>query len=312
MDVSIIIVNWNTCNLLRQCLQSVFDQRPSFKCEVIVIDNGSSDDSVDMVRREFGQVKLVANQNNRGFAAANNQGISQAKGRYILLLNSDTIILDSAIDKTVTFADGHLDTAVAGCRVLNPDRTLQNTCFMFPSILNWLLFITYLYKLFPTNRFFGREQMTWWSRNDSREVDVVTGCFMLVRKKAIDEVGLMDERFFMYAEETDWCYRFKTKGWKNQFTPNAEIIHIGGASAARLGARRAEMINCSFVRYMFKHWPRERAVTGVYMMALFYLTRLAGLGLKRLVKPEIADHRLLENHLAGLVDIFSYKRHLLP
>jgi GT2 family glycosyltransferase len=171
------------------------------------------------------------NHDNRGFAAANNQAIALAKGRYILLLNSDTIVLDRAIKKTVAYADNHRDTAVIGCRVLNPNDTLQNSCFMFPSNLNWFLFSTY--RLFPRSRFFGREQMTWWSRNDSRDVDVVTGCFMLVRKEAIDQVGLMDERFFMYAEETDWCYRFKARAWKNRFTPDAEIIHIGGASAVR-------------------------------------------------------------------------------
>ena len=312
MDVSVIIVNWNTCDLLRQCLRSVFDQVPSIGIEVIVVDNGSADDSVEMVRREFSQVILLANQDNRGFAAANNQGMTVANGRYILLLNSDTIVLDRAIEKTVAFADQHSDTAVTGCRVLNPDRTLQNSCFMFPSILNWFLFSTYLYRLFPRSRFFGREQMTWWSRNDSREVDVVTGCYMLVRKEAIDEVGLMDERFFMYAEETDWCYRFRAREWKNRFTPDAEIIHIGGASAVKLGARRAQVTNSSFVRYMFKHWSKPRAVTGVYMIALFYVIRLAVLVPKRWLKCHVNDQKLLENHWVGLKDILSYNRHRMP
>ena len=312
IDVSIIIVNWNTCDLLQQCLQSVYAQTSSIDYEVIVVDNGSTDGSVEMVQREFGQAKLLANSDNRGFAAANNQGMAIAKGRYVLLLNSDTIVLDRAIEKTVAFADQHPDTAVTGCRVLNPDYTLQSSCFMFPSFLNWFLFTTYLYRLFPRSRFFGREQMTWWSRNDSREVDVVTGCYMLVRKEAIDEVGLMDERFFMYAEETDWCYRFKAKGWKNRFTPDAEIIHIGGASAAKLGARRAQMIDQSMVRYMFKHWSRPRAVIGVYMNALFYLIRLAVLLPKQLFCRRVTDEKVIENHWTGLKHILSYKRYLEP
>lgn len=311
IDVSVIIVNWNTCDLLQQCLQSVYTQTSSIDYEVIVVDNGSTDGSGEMVQREFGQATLVANRDNRGFAAANNQGMAIAKGRYILLLNSDTVVLDRAIEKTAAFADQHLDTAVIGCRVLNPDHTLQNSCFMFPSLLNWFLFATYLYRLFPKNRFFGREQMTWWSRNDSREVDVVTGCYMLVRKEAIDEVGLMDERFFMYAEETDWCYRFKAKGWKNRFTPDAEIIHIGGASAVKLGARRAQVTNRSFVRYMFKHWSRPRAIVGVYMIALFYLIRLMVLLPKQLVKRHINDQKTIENHWIGLKDILSYRRYLV-
>ena len=160
IDVSIIIVNWNTCDLLRQCLQSVYEQGSS-NYEVIVVDNASSDDSVNMVRREFSQVILLTNSVNRGFAAANNQGMALAKGRYVLLLNSDTIVLDRAIEKTVAYADRNPNTAVTGCRILNPDGTLQNSCFMFPSILNWFLFSTYLYRLFPRSRFFGREQMTW-------------------------------------------------------------------------------------------------------------------------------------------------------
>jgi GT2 family glycosyltransferase len=309
VDVSVVVVNWNTCDLVRQCLRSVYQQSPSIRCEVFVVDNGSSDGSAVMVRREFPQVNLLANQDNRGFAAANNQAVALAKGRYILLLNSDTIVLDRAIEKTVAYADKHRDTAVIGCRVLNPDGTLQNSCFMFPSILNWFLFSTYLYRLFPRSRFFGREQMTWWSRTDSRDVDVVTGCFMLVRKEAIDQVGPMDERFFMYAEETDWCYRFKASGWKNRFTPDAEIIHIGGASAAKLGAQRAQVTNRSLVRYMFKHWPKPRAVIGVYMLAFFYLSRLAILGLKQLVTPQVNDQKLLENHWIGLKDILVYNRH---
>jgi GT2 family glycosyltransferase len=311
-DVSVIVVNWNTCALLHQCLQSVYAEAGSITCEVIVVDNGSTDGSVEMVQREFDDAKLLANSDNRGFAAANNQGMAIAMGRYVLLLNSDTIVLDRAIEKTVAFADHHPDTAVIGCRVLNPDHTLQNSCFMFPSLLNWFLFATYLYRLFPRSRLFGREQMTWWSRNDSREVDVVTGCYMLVRKETIDEVGLMDERFFMYAEETDWCYRFKAKGWKNRFTPDAEIIHIGGASAAKLGARRAQMIDQSMVRYMFKHWSRPRAVIGVYMNAIFYLIRLALLLPKQLFCRHLNDGKVIENHWTGLRHMLSYKRYLEP
>jgi len=237
MDVSIIIVNWNTRDILRGCLSSIFQRTQGIEFEVIVIDNGSSDRSVEMVEAEFPQVVVIANAENRGFAAANNQGIAIAKGRYVLLLNSDTIILDDVIKKTVLFADAHREAAVVGCRVLNADRTLQQTCFMFPSVLNMLLAATYLYKLFPRNRFFGRERMTRWNRNSVSEVDVVTGCFMLVRREAIEQIGLMDERFFVYGEETDWCYRFKKNGWKIMFTPDGQIIHYGGQTTRQMARK---------------------------------------------------------------------------
>jgi len=305
VDVSVIIVNWNTREILRQCLRSVFAETQDIGFEVIVIDNASSDNSVEMVRGEFPGVRLIANTKNVGFAAGNNQGMAIASGRYLLLLNSDTIVLDRAIQTTVAFADAHPDTAVVGCRVLNPDRTLQNTCFMFPSVLNWFLFSTYLYKLFPRSRFFGREQMTWWLREDAREVDVVTGCFMLVRGSAITQVGMMDDGFFMYAEETDWCYRFKCRGWKSRFTPDALIIHIGGASAAKLSARRARITNASFARYMFKHWSRPRAYLGMVMMLLFYVVRLLVLWPKQLLKPNERNRQMLENHWTGFKDILG-------
>ena len=308
IEVSIIIVNWNTVDLLRECLRSVYLETKTISFEVIVIDNASADESVEMVRNEFCEAKLIANTKNLGFAAANNQGIAISEGRYVLLLNSDTVVLDQAIQKSIAFADNYPDTAVVGCRILNPDRTLQNSCFMFPSILNWFLFSTYLYRLFPRNRFFGREQMTWWLRDDPREVEVVTGCFMLVRREAIDDVGTMDDGFFMYAEETDWCYRFKSNGWKNRFTPDAEIIHIGGASAPKLSSNRAQITNASFIRYMAKHWSRPHALVGTFMILFFYAVRLLVLFPKRIFRSNVSDEKLFENHWAGFKDILVGSR----
>lgn len=274
MDVSIIVVNWNTKALLCDCLKSIYEQAGDVDFEVIVIDNASTDGSVEMVKKSFPQVTLIENSENRGFAAANNQGIAIAKGRYVLLLNSDTIVLASAIAKTVSFADSHPEVGVVGCRVLNSDRTLQKTCFMFPSILNMILSSTYLYKLFPRSRFFGRERMTWWDRNDIREVDVVTGCFMLVKREAIEQVGIMDERFFMYGEETDWCYRFKQAGWKILFAPCAEIIHLGGQSARKNAATMTVQLRRSILQFMKKHhgWPAFRVAC--FLTALFFAFRV--------------------------------------
>jgi len=267
VDVSIIIVSWNTRDILCNCLESVYKQTRKVDFEVIVIDNASTDGSAEMIKNKFPQVILIENSENRGFAAANNQGIVLAKGRYILLLNSDTLVLNQTIAETVSFADAHPETAVIGCRILNQDKTLQPTCFMFPSILNMLLSTSYLYKLFPKNKFFGRERMTWWSRSDVREVDVVTGCFMLVRREAIKQVGMMDERFFIYGEETDWCYRFKQAGWKVMFAPVGKIIHLGGQSTRQVRGDMLVQQRISILQFIRKHHSCLK-----YRLACFLVT----------------------------------------
>lgn len=274
MDVSIIIVNWNTKNILRDCLRSVYEQAGDVDYEVIVVDNASTDGSLDMIKSDFERVVLLENAQNKGFATANNQGMEIAKGRYVLLLNSDTVVLDGAIAKTVSFADAHPRAGVTGCRVLNADRTLQPTCFMFPSILNMFLSSTYLYKFFPRSRFFGRERMTWWDRSDVRQVDVVTGCFMLVRREAIDQVGVMDERFFMYAEETDWCYRFREEGWDVTFTPAGQIIHLGGQSTAKKPVAMIVQLRLSILKFIRKHSGRFAQVSARFLTALFFAVRI--------------------------------------
>ena len=274
MDVSIVIVNWNTRNILRDCLTSIYEESGNIQFEIIVVDNASSDGSVEMIKSEFPQVILIKNCKNIGFAAANNQGMAKAKGRYILLLNSDTVILDKAIEKTLSFADFHPEAGIVGCRVLNPDKTLQPTCFMFPSILNMLLSTGYLYKLFPRSKFFGRERMTWWDRDDVRKVEVVTGCFMLVRQEAIQQVGIMDEQFFMYGEETDWCYRFRQASWKNMFTPDAEIIHMGGQSTKIMAASMTVQLRKSILQFMKKHRGPLAYRTACLLTILFFAIRL--------------------------------------
>lgn len=253
IDASIIIVNWNTKDILRDCLNSVIEQTKDIVYEIIVVDNASADGSAQMVRKEFPSVILIENSENLGFAAANNRGIKASKGRYILLLNSDTIILNNAIAQTLSFADNNQNAAAVACKVLNPDMSLQSTCFMFPSLLNMILSTSYLYKLLPKSKFFGRERMTWWGRDTVREVDAVTGCFMLVRRSAVEKVGLMDERFFVYGEETDWCRRFKQAGWKVLFTPDTEIIHYGKASSSQARSEMTLQLRAGILLFIKKH-----------------------------------------------------------
>jgi GT2 family glycosyltransferase len=237
MDVSILVVAWNVRDLLAQCLRSVYQETKGIEFEVIYVDNGSADGSVEMVRREFPQVRIIANPDNNGFIKANNQAIEVATGRYVLLLNSDTVVLDNAITKAVQFADSRPKAAVVGCRVLNPDRTLQQSCFRFYSTLNMLLDVLLLSRAFPNNPFFGRKVYGGWDYNSEREVEVVVGCFSLVRMAAIKQVGVMDERFFVYGDDIDWCGRFVKAGWKVLFTPAGQIIHYGGQTTKKEAGR---------------------------------------------------------------------------
>ena len=275
IDVSIVIVGWNVRDLLRNCLDSVYKQTEGIRYEVIYVDNASHDESIEMVKESFPETIIITNTTNQGFVKANNQGFEIAKGRYVLLLNSDTIILDNAIAKTVAFADSHTEAAAVGCKVLNPDGTPQAiTCFMFPSVLNLLLSSTYLYKIFPKSKFFGRELMTWWDKNEVREVDAVAGCYMLVRKEAIDQIGVLDQRYFIYAEETDWCYRLKENGWKVLFTPEPEIIHYGGQTTKQIAAKFRLQLSGSILIFMKLHRSKLSFLFARILIALFFFLRI--------------------------------------
>ena len=272
MDVSIIIVAWNVRKLLHDCLKSVYDQTEGVDFEVIYVDNASKDGSVEMVKREFPKVKVIENERNEGFIKANNQAIEIAEGRYVLLLNSDTVVLDNAIAKMVKIADSHPETAVVGCKVFTPKKVLQRTCFMYPSCLNMLLSSVYLNKLFPKSRFLGRDRMTWWDYNNKREVEVICGVCSLVRKKAIEQVGLMNELYFMYGDDPDWCYRFKKSGWKILFTPDAQIIHFGDETR-RPSGKFILQLHGSVLIFMKLHRSKFAFPFACLLTALFFILR---------------------------------------
>jgi GT2 family glycosyltransferase len=255
MDVSIIIVNWNTRDLLRGCLNSIFEQTRDLAFEIFVVDNASRDGSPEAVRSEYPKVNLIENVQNRGFAAANNQGIRAASGRYLLLLNPDTVILDDAIGRCVRYADAHPDIGVVGCQVFEDHERIQQTGFSFPS--PWMLFLIHsgLDKLFPRSRLFGKPTLGWWDRRSEQELDVVSGMFMLVPRAAVEQVGLMDESYFVYAEEADWCYRFSLAGWRRVFTPCARILHLegGGKSTSQVNIKMCVQLQKSMMIYHKKN-----------------------------------------------------------
>jgi len=274
MDVSIIIVAWNVRQLLYDCLKSVYEETKDIRFEVIYVDNASEDGSVEMVREEFHKVRIIENEKNEGFIRANNQAIKIAEGRYVLLLNSDTIVLDNAIAKTVEFSDKHPKAAVVGCKILSPDRTLRRDCFLYPSALNMLLSATYLNNIFPKSRFFGREYMTWWDFDEVREVETICGCCSLVRREAIDQVGVMDPMYFVYGDDPDWCYRFKKAGWKIMFTPDAEIIHYGGETTNKAANKFLLQLFGSKLIFVKKYCGKPAFLLACLATACFFLLRV--------------------------------------
>lgn len=251
-DLSIVIVNWNTMAMLRDVLTSTLKNCGNISIQVIVVDNASEDDSANMVISEFPEVLIIQNMQNLGFAAANNQGFKVATGRHILLLNSDTIVLGDVLAASVRYLDEHSDVGAMGCRVLNTNGTMQRTCAMWPSITNLALQTSGLWRL-PYPRILGRYHMMDWQRDSERDVDSISGCYLMIRRNILEEVGSLDEDFFFFGEETDWCRRMRDSGWRVVFAPVGEIIHHGGASAQQLNHRRDLLLTNATVRLHKKH-----------------------------------------------------------
>lgn len=283
-DLSIVIISFNTIDITRDCLRSVFDNLGELRAQVIVVDNDSKDGSADMVASEFPQAVLIRNTDNRGFAAANNQGFEISTAEFILLLNSDTVVLGDVLEKSVDYMRSHPKVGVFGCRVLNPDRTMQPTCFMVPSLLNLLLMTLGLSRV-QNPKFFGRMKMLDWQRDTEREVQVVTGCYMMVRAQAMEQVGWLDDSFFFCGEETDWCVRFRMAGWRIMFSPVGEIIHIGNASGRRFEARRDLMLTEGIVRFHRKHHGMLGGAAAFAILWIFNSTHALLWMILSLVRP---------------------------
>ncbi len=273
-DVSIIIVNWNTKDLLAKCLRCVEETVKKVSYDIYVVDNASSDGSPDMVRQNFPTVKLIANTDNVGFARANNQAMRVCEGRYVLLLNSDAFVKDNTIDYMVEFMDKHPDASMAGCKLLYGDGRLQPSCATFPTLLTETFIALGLDKVFAKSKFFGKYMMTDWDYGDTRPVDVIMGAFMLARADVIQKVGLMDESFFMYSEEVDWCYRFKAAGWKIYFTPDAEAVHLWGGSSQQVKVETLIRLYKARTQFFRKHYGRLTAFIYKGILSLNALIRV--------------------------------------
>lgn len=254
VDVSIIIVSYNVKNLLVDCLNSIINQRHKSTCEIIVVDNNSTDGSAGAIKTQFSKVGLVENLYNAGFTTANNQGIKKSKGRYVLLLNPDTVVLPQALDRMVEFLDRHPEAGAVGCRMWwDKKGRLQRTCSRFPTLRTAFLEHTLLGKLFPNSKTMHNYLLKDWDRDTVQEVDAASGAGLMLRRKTVNEIGMLDENFFMYFEEIDWCFRAKQNGWKVYFIPEAEIIHYSGQSS-KLNPKSAKIFRKSMLYFYKKHY----------------------------------------------------------
>ena len=284
-DVSIVIVNWNTRELLLNCIQSVIDQTRASH-EVIVVDNNSSDGSAQMVREAFPDVVLIANSNNKGFAGANNQGLRIAKGGHVLLLNPDTLVLDGAIDKSLAWLAERPDVGCMGCQIWETPEKIQQTSFADPGLINLTIVEFGLMGLAAKVPLFGKPWYLGWDRKSERDVDVVSGMFMLVPRAVMDKVGILDDAFFVYSEEADWCRRIRDAGYRCVFSPVARIMHLdgGGKSTVQIKSRMHVQLQKSHLTYMRKHdgWLRCQAARGMFFLSS--LLRLTAFGLLQFVR----------------------------
>jgi hypothetical protein len=272
IDLSIVIVSYNTMEMTRDCLKSVYCNIGSLTCEVIVVDNNSQDGSLDMIARDFPEVILISNNANLGFAAANNQGFAVAKGEFLLMLNSDTLIIGDVLEESVEFLKTNQQIGAIGCQVLNNDGTIQPTCSGFPSLFR-LTVMTLALDRIPELSLIDTYLMRHWMRNNEREVEVISGCYLMFRKTVLEQVGGLDERFFFFAEETDWCRRIRESGWKLYFSPVGQIIHHGGGSVKKLSYKRDVMLTAATVRLHRKYGGRLAALTVYFVLMIFNASR---------------------------------------
>lgn len=295
-DLAIVVVSYNTRELLRACLSALRSSLDRACSEVVVVDNASADGSADMVAAQFPWVRLLALTENRGFAAANNLAWREVDARYGLLLNSDTEVLGDAPSALVRFMDEHPRVGAAGGRLLNPDLTFQHSCFRFPTLPMSLLDFFPLNHRIAGSRLNGRYPRSWYAR--AFRVDHPLGACLIVRREVIERVGGLDEGFFMYCEEVDWCYRIQEAGWDIAYTPDAEVIHHVAASSRQQAGPMLIQLHRSRDRLFRQHYGAG------FAWAARQIVRLGMLSLARRSRREAAMGRIDRAELDGRLAIY--------
>ncbi|MDA8174672.1 MAG: glycosyltransferase family 2 protein [Nitrospiraceae bacterium] len=285
VDISFIVVSWNAKEYLYKCLASIEKEAAGHRSEVIVVDNASSDGSQAMVRERFPQVKLIISRENLGFAKANNIGIRQSRGKYLALINSDVEVLPGCIGLMTGYMEEHGKTGILGPQILDTHKNVQRSCMGFPTLWNSFCRALALDTIFPKSRLFGGFELTYWPHNSTREVDIINGCFWLVRRSALQQVGVLDERFFIYGEDKDWCRRFWAQGWKIVYLHRACAIHYGGASSSNAPVKFFIEMNRANLKYWGKHHGRSAQACLIVMTVVQSVIRCLLASVQYLIWP---------------------------
>lgn len=306
-DISVIIVNWNARALLVRCLTSVLENLAELNGDIWVVDNASTDNSVALLRSSFPQVHLIANQDNRGFAAANNQAAMQATGRYLLLLNPDTEVPANTLAPLIAYMDSNTDIGVLGPKLVNPDGTLQRSCWRHdPDLTMALLDALYLWKL-PWLPLVNTHEYQPNELVQARDVAHLLGACMLIRHDAWQEVGLLDEHFFLFLEETDWCLRARQAGWRIVYYPDLAVVHHGQHSMRQQPVRNLPHFYRSYCHFYRKHHTSN--LIGLPLLKLFMaISVVLRICLWLLRYLQARDHILqtqAQNTLKGYVRVLS-------
>lgn len=298
-DLSVVIVCWNAKHYIELCLESLAAAPPRRSMEVLVVDNASTDGSVEMIEAKFPWVKLIKSSENLGFAKGNNVAIRQCQGRYVALVNPDVIVLPGCLDALADFLDENPEVGNVGPRVFNPDMSQQSTCRRFPTLWNNFCSAAALATTFTNSRIFAGEHMWFFSHDRTIPVDVIVGCFSMIRHKTFDEVGLLDESLFMYGDDVDWCRRCWKAGWKVFFYPGARAIHDRGKTTAPYPVRFAVAQQKSVLHYWTKHHTIF-GVCGIRCILLFHHSlRYAFAVLSGLAKSSQKAHSDVRKQVSG-------------
>jgi GT2 family glycosyltransferase len=304
MLLSIVIVNFNSGSYLADCIKSITDSNIDFDYEIIVVDNASSDDSLTTSKRLFPDIKYIENPDNRGFGKANNQGIDLARGKYVLIQNPDTLVNGTAIRDMVAYAGKNKDIGIMSAKLLNKDGTLQWSIHNYPDVLTVLFEGLFLHRLFPgLSRRIGLTVHDKRIYDASRDVDWITGAIMLVDTEAIKTVGKFDERFFLYVEEVDWCYRMRKQGWRVHYFAEAGFTHYLGNSK---GSQKLFIqYQKASVQYASKHFSAIRRFMFCLAILVYLANRMLVESIK-LVLGRTADGKIMvRRYFSGIIAVIE-------